>query len=204
MNKFMTIPPAVEPISLAEAKLHLRVDHIDDDALISNLIISCRQLVESHIHMSLIEQVWRWTFDKWSEVTKFKTDNNGKVTIFPASGGHYISLPQKPLIGVDNITTYDTDDLPTAWDLSNIILDKGEGRIYRLSGSSWPIASREIGGIEITFRVGYGVNPTDVPAPIRQAILQMVAHYYQYRDEPAAQMPSTAVSMLRPYKKWRM
>ena len=51
-------PPAAEPLTLAEAKLHLRVDAdiTDDDSLITALIVTARQQAEHRTGRSLVSQ----------------------------------------------------------------------------------------------------------------------------------------------------
>mgnify|MGYP000365478232 CR=1 FL=1 len=55
--------PAVEPISLAEAKAHLRVDTSADDSLITSLIVAARKYFEERTRRSLITQSWKLTLD---------------------------------------------------------------------------------------------------------------------------------------------
>ena len=59
------IAPAEEPLTLAETKQHLRVDHNEDDALISTLIASACQAAESRTGRVLIAQKWRATLETW-------------------------------------------------------------------------------------------------------------------------------------------
>ena len=54
---------SVQPVTLAEAKLHLRVDVADDDALITALITAARQRAEFITHRTLITTTWELSQD---------------------------------------------------------------------------------------------------------------------------------------------
>ena len=58
-------PPSAEPLSLAEAKLHLRVgaDITEDDGLIAALIVTARQQAEHRTGRALVSQQWRYAID---------------------------------------------------------------------------------------------------------------------------------------------
>lgn len=57
----LVTPPAGEPVSLAEAKQHLRVDGGDDDLLIGSLITAARQAAETKTGRQLITARWKPT-----------------------------------------------------------------------------------------------------------------------------------------------
>ena len=67
MPSIQTSPPATEPVSLAEAKAHLRVTHNDDDAYITTLIKTARQGIEAQTGLGLISQGWSVFLDDWPE-----------------------------------------------------------------------------------------------------------------------------------------
>ncbi len=65
MTATLLTGPALEPVSLADVKAHLRVDHDDDDALLTAAIVAARVHVESATRRVLIEQEWRIYLDRW-------------------------------------------------------------------------------------------------------------------------------------------
>src|SRR5262245_1528310 len=61
----LVTPPAVEPLTLGEVKVHLRVDHTADDEDISDLITAARELCEEQSGRSLATQTWRLELDRF-------------------------------------------------------------------------------------------------------------------------------------------
>ncbi len=57
----------------------------------------------------------------------------------------------------------------------------------------WPQPGKVANGIEIDFTAGYGATPSHVPAPIRQALLLLVAHWYERRDPIEVGSPETVI-----------
>src|SRR5204863_7116583 len=94
MSLQLITPPAIEPVTLAEAKAHLKVDTADDDALIAAQIAAARASAEWHLGRALITQSWIQWRDCW-----------------PADGIIELSLP--PLQSVASVTTYARDNTPT-------------------------------------------------------------------------------------------
>ena len=79
----------------------------------------------------------------------------------------------------------------------------------RRGSLAWPTPGRAANGIEIAFVAGYGAAAADVPAPIRQAILLLVAHWHEHREPVAigdadAPVPPTVSDLLQPYRWVRL
>lgn len=182
--------PSVEPITVAEAKAHCRIDHDAEDMLISSLILAARLHVEHNLDLALVSQSWSLYLDAWP-------------------GGAHVELPLAPLIGVEAIKTYDADDNAAIVDPGKYSIDAASRRprIAFDNSASRPVPGRAINGIEIAFVAGYGATADDVPVPIRQAIKMLVAHWYEAR-EPAEQhavsIPGTVASLIAPYRSARL
>ena len=65
MALVLTSAPAVEPVTVAEAKAHLRIDHDSEDALIAGLIVTARLHIEASLGLALITQSWSYRLDSW-------------------------------------------------------------------------------------------------------------------------------------------
>ena len=76
MSSILLTPPAVEPVTLADAKAYLRVDNDDDDAVISALIAGARAHVEAQTRRALITQTWRLVRDAWP--------GDGRIAVLPS------------------------------------------------------------------------------------------------------------------------
>jgi uncharacterized phiE125 gp8 family phage protein len=191
MALVLTSPPAVEPVSLAEAKAHLRLDLADDDALIASLITTARLQVEAALGLALITQIWSYRFDRW-----------------PHSA--VLVLPIRPVQAVTAATVTAADGSVTTLAPDRYLLD-GAGNPPRLVATAppWPQPGLAAQGVEIAFGAGYGSAAINVPAPIRQAILLLVAHWYEHREPaepggPAMRIPEAVSALLAPYRMVRL
>jgi uncharacterized phiE125 gp8 family phage protein len=191
MSLQMTSGPAIEPISVNEAKAHLRVDGTAEDQLIASLILTSRLHIEAALGLALITQSWRLLMDKWPKTAE-------------------VRLPLRPLQAIGEIKTYDAAGLSNVVGVDRYVADgaANPGRIVP-ANQGWPTPGRSANGIEIAFTAGYGNAATDVPAPIRQALLLLVAHWYEHRDPveigaPSVAIPAAVSRLLKPYRLARL
>lgn len=103
MNVVLTTPPAAEPVALSQAKLHLRVDEDEDDALIEALILVAREQVEFLTGQRLITQTWAVTAEAAGEVSLYGLTPIQNVTSEDTSFSVNGELP--PTLTVDSAGT---------------------------------------------------------------------------------------------------
>ena len=208
MNPVVTIPPAVEPVSLAEAKAHLRIDHADEDTLISDLIAGARSYCENYTGRAFVAQTLAWSLSAWPGIRQARDSDIDYCRLFPDSPASYAEVPRGPLVSVSSITIYDDDDVASVWSADNYYVSTRTGRIYRRSGVAWPQPARAADGIEIVYVAGFGSAAPDVPEPLRRAVMLMLAHLYEWRqpvaDAPGAPLPMSVAELLAPYRKRRV
>jgi len=182
----LVTPPAVEPLSTAEGKTHLRIDHDLEDSHIDELIEGARQEVETMTRRSLITTEWRLTFD-W----------------FPA----VIELPQPPLQTVDSIIYTDTDGVEQtlATSLYQVDVDREPGRIIPAPNTTWPTTQIDrLNAVKVAFTAGYGAASTDVPQALRHAIRLFLSQMYGVREPVlvgagAREVPLGVMDLVRQY-----
>jgi uncharacterized phiE125 gp8 family phage protein len=178
--------PAAEPVSLAEAKAHLRVDLSDDDAMIGRQIAAAREWVESQTGRALISQSWRMTLDSWPEDVA-------------------LALIRPPVQSVTAVRTFAADGIASVWAGANYAVSfcAEPQRLVRLV-PAWPIPGRAQMGIEIDIVCGYGALASDVPAALRQAVLLKTAQLYERRGEDAGAGPDEALRLIAPFRVVRL
>ena len=187
MPSILLTGPAVEPVTLAEAKLFLRVEHDDDDDLIAALVAGSRIHVEAQTRRALITQTWRLTRDAW-----------------PRSGRFFV-LPV-PLVSLVAARIYKSDNTTQALDLSAFTLDKTAApAMLAFTPGTLPVPGRPAAGIEVDVTTGYGAAGENVPEPLRQAIRLLTAHWYENRGlaavgQQVALLPATVAALIAPYR----
>lgn len=189
MPLVLVTPPATEPVTLQETKQHLRVDITDDDELIAKYIVAAREYVEGITGRALITQTWDLFLDNCPK-------------------GQEINGFLLPLQSVQNITYTGADGATHIWDSANYVVDTTRGRVILGYGKSWPsITLQPANGIKVRFTSGYG-SASDVPMPIKHAILLLVGHFYEdreavvFRAGDARQLPFAVDDLLWPYRVW--
>lgn len=221
MPSVLVTAPGSEPITLAEAKLHLRVETAmtDDDTLISALIVSARQAAETITRRALITQTWKlaldqfpapgvnigsanWYGPQWG-------DSPGPLTSLRADGrtGFEIFLDHAPLVSVDSIQYTDPDGVlmtlsAGAYKVDNIT---EPARIVPAYGTTWPGTRNEINSVIVQYTCGYGAAAA-VPESIKSWIKLRVGALYENREEVATGRSMVAIDMpfadglLQPYR----
>ena len=168
--------PATEPVTLAEAKLWLRVDDDADDDLIAELITAARGIIEELTSRALVSTTYRAEWDQLPAAGMYQ----GAATI------RELVLPRGPLVSVAWIK-YSADDASgteTTFDAANYTvgnIDRNRlGRLWVDADSDWPTLGDFPGALRCQFVAGYGAAAL-VPAELKVAVKLLLTHLYQNR-----------------------
>ncbi len=194
----LVTPPAIEPVTLDDAKAHLKVDTTDDDALITALIAAARARAEWHTRRAFITQSWTLWLDCWPGAQGDDDLPPALSTTPPLP----VQIPLPPLQSVASITTYAMDDSATVMSTSLYQVDTASApaRVALKIGATVPVNLRAMNAIAIAFTAGYGDAASDVPDAIKRAILMIVADLYANRGDAAVETSAVALATLQPYR----
>lgn len=200
----LVTPPTAEPVSLAEAKLHLRVDFPEDDALIASLISAARQAAETITGRQLVTARWRLVLDSFPGPSLM-----GVPAGLPFSlPGHAILLPKCPVQSVVAIDYLDMAGITQTMPPTEYTVDAAcePARVTPVFGRIWPIPLPQIGAVGVTFDAGYGAAAS-VPEGLRSWIKLRVGSLYAHREELAVSSRGSRIDplpfidgLLDPYK----
>ncbi len=170
----LLVAPAIEPVTLAETKLFLRIDSTEEDSLILALTTVARQLVEKYLAKVLITQTWQMT--------------QRMIT------GQAIALIPAPIQAITSVTILNGQTTQTL--VANAYEFNKEEEKLELKSS--------YNGDSITIEMvsGYG-SAEQVPAPIKHAILSGINHLYHNRDAQPA-LDYSITNLLDPYCEIRL
>jgi len=182
MSVTIKTEPATEPVSLVEAKAHLRVDCTDDNDYITTLIKVARKYAELYQRRSYITQTLELRLDR-----------------FPR---YLLELPRPPSSAVASIKYTDSAGDEQTLDASLYTTDFNSymPRIVPAFNQSWPTTRAVIDAVLIEYTAGYGAASA-VPETIKQAILLLVSHWYENREpvslgQTPADIPKTVDALL--------
>jgi len=199
MSLKLVTAPSEEPVSLDEAKLHLKLasgvtsppSTHPDDAIIVSLIETSRIWCESFQHRSYITQTWTLYLDR-----------------FPS--GRQIEIPLPPLQQISSLSYKDENDtlqivsfLDTSgsavFETDDYIIDVASepGRLCIKNGRSWPNTSCNVQAVQLQFIAGYGAA-ADVPKNMKSAILLKLSDLYENRGDAERQfVTATKVDVVK-------
>lgn len=175
------------PIGLSEVKVHLRLDHAYEDEYLRSLIQAACGFVEEFLGRSLLTQTWRLIWEKPKpyppHLSVLETDTCA------------VHLPYPPLRAILSVNRL----MPTG--------EKKPVRRHRLElNHQVPqlVFADVPEPVEIDFETGYGDRPVDIPAMIRQALLMVVADFYEHRDSSTVSRNSVIRELLETYRVMRV
>jgi len=188
--------PSVEPVSLAEAKLHLRIDSENDDTLIQSLISSARQWAEDYCDRTFVLTRWAMRADSFygqvGSPAQFglRADGSnieGRQGVVPNMD---VELPRPPMSSVAGFTDVDVTYTPIASGTTATLtsaeyrVDSNQtpGAIRPLYGRTWPSHLMDQNSVTVRWWAGYGADGKSVPPQVKSAILMIVSHLWSHRD----------------------
>ena len=127
--------PAFEPISRAEAKWHLRVDHADEDHSIDGFIAAARRQLEKDTSSPPVNTVYDFTIERFPEE-------------------RWVEVPRLPLASITSVTTYDANDAATVMSSGDYRVDTATGRLCLNDDAAWPSDLRRLNAAVIRFTAG--------------------------------------------------
>jgi len=155
--------PTVQAVSLEVAKKHLRIapDDTDQDDEVARIVRAATAWAERITQRSLCPQRWRLHLDG-----------------FPCGA---VLIPKPPLQTVEAVSYTDSVGSVQTLDASVYIVNPFEilGRVSLAQGESWPATRKQAMSVRIDFTAGY----TAVPEDVVSAILLLVGHLDQNREQ---------------------
>ena len=209
MNSTLSVvtAPATEPVSLADAKKHLRLDQDYDDTLVQGLIVAARTIIEQWTARCLINQTLLWTMSQ--------SVPSGALPLLPMPllvlpiiltapqvVNKPLELPRSPVSAVNSVvwtdTGGDTYTLVAGTDyVTDLALQPARVRL------TWLTVPRFLENIQVQFVAGYGATSASVPAPLIAAVKIMLSWLYEHRgDNPdtSGAPPQAIEYLIAPYR----
>jgi uncharacterized phiE125 gp8 family phage protein len=210
----LVTPPTAEPVSLALAKQHLRVDYPDDDGYIPVLITAAREWCENYMQRRIFNQTWTRTLDYfpiWIGGTTVNPSNRDDWMYFSDYWSRVmIQLPGQ-IQSVNSITymlpngggTQTLDPSTYVADLTSI-----PARLVPQQGMTWPVQTLYApGSVQIEYVAGSwgdGVTVNTCPQSVVYAMLLLIRHWYDNRsavtDQNLKDVPMAVQALLSSYK----
>ena len=185
MSVTVLVPPALDPVSLADAKAFLQLDSTFEDALVADLIKTATQMIEKSTAKALISRTVQQEFQSWPERGIF-------------------ALALRPLVQIVQVQRRDATGTLSAVDPADYYVDTGHGRLIALTSFTHGPFSHPAEAVLVDFITGFGPAESDIPPALRSALMLIVRDLYEHRGENAGAMPLRAQALLAPFSPVRL
>jgi uncharacterized phiE125 gp8 family phage protein len=188
MQLALVTPPASALVTLAQAKMHLRVEHAVENDYITDLIATAEAMVtgrDGWTGKAGLSQTWRLTRRDFPSLSMLR-------------------LPLPPLVSVTHIKYYDGANALQTFSSANYAVMTGDtpGFIELLATIGWPTTYSRPDAVEIQFVCGF-TDAASAPPGIKQAVLIVLAALYAGRgDMGAVVIPHALRRLLGAHKCW--
>lgn len=183
MTMFLVTPPALEPVTIADARAFLRISTESEDEILRRIIKTAREMVEADTGLALVDQTWRLRVDRWPR--------SGRLALF-----------KYPVKLVTSVVAYRPDGSAIIMEPEEFMLQHGR-RPQRVYMAQYPDA-QTFCGLEIDFIAGFGETGVEVPDALKQAILTLTAHLYENRAglaEVKTELPAMVGQMVDSWRR---
>lgn len=186
MGLLLLQAPSEAPVSLDQAKLHLRIDGTAEDDNVTRLIKAATRNAEKITQRAFVTQRWALILDRFPDCRQ------------------PIKLPLPPLQTVEAIKYFDASGVEQTLDPADYAVDPTTliGRVLPAYSKSWPATRCQPMAVRIEFTAGYGAAASVEP-DIVSALLLMIGHLDQNReaamDKALAELPLGVSYLLSPY-----
>lgn len=164
---------AIEPITLEQAKAHLRVVFDDEDDYISALIVAARQMAEGRTNRTITQRIREQAFSSWCTMKLLKPPfvQVESVSYFDAGGN-------------EQTLDYDSYTVSTRREPASVVLSVS-ARVNP------PSLAHQDEAVIVRYTAGYPVG--EVPAPIVQWMLLQIGSMYEHRESVIAGVSVTTL-----------
>ncbi len=180
MGYRLITPPAATPVTLAEAKAQVRVDHSDEDGKIEAMIAAATSYLDGRsgvLGRCIVTQTWELTLDA-----------------FPAEE---IEIPLGPVQSVPALTYVDLAGATQTVSSGDYYLDTASPTAWVMPEIEWPSTMEAANAVTVRFVAGTAV--ADVPPAIKHALLLLVSAWYE--DRAGSGMPPAVDSLIAPFRR---
>lgn len=169
-----------EPLTLSEAKAHLRKLTDDEDSLITSYIVAAREWVENYTGYILVSRTITETFSGF---------------------GSYLPLRYRPVTALGDVTYTDSEGDEATYEAGVLKTFSYPAKVYPPFGGVFPTLGTD-GGITVEYTAGYGAGA--VPDDLKHAMRLLIGHWYMHRSGVAAddvqEVPLAVKSLCAPYR----